>query len=330
MLAGAAVPLLVSLLESRSAAVQRKALLAMSVLACEELRACEPDAAAATAVLVQHDAAPLLVSLLRHKRCPQVQHKALEVLFEIAAVEDVADDLLRSGAAEALAPLLLGSAASERAQMQAALLLGQLALSSEQRGLKAVLAGAIQALVGAASHGSSEVAESAVGGLLKAAEGAPGVQEAIAAEGGISALEAFYCNHPTSNVAHGTGRLLNKLHAAQQAEREAQQAQQAHGAAEHPSSGSEASSVAGSQPASQRLAKEAPQPAATSQASRQAPHVCNCCKAVAPPGVRFKKCAACQQVSGLLSPWCPWLLCFAAACIEVGECSSAWHGAQSC
>ena len=256
MLAGQAVALLLGPLESRHTAVQDAAIVAAGLLA-------SGAETAAAAALVQHGAATLLVSLVRHTRCPRVRNHAAAALRELSCVPAVADALLRSGTVEVLAPLLLSDAVTEETQTYMAWALGSLAASSEQCGAQVVRAGGIRALVRAVAGGSTSVAEAAVSGLLDAAtEGATAVWTAVVADGGIPVLEAFCRNYPHSEEAQDARELLSEMHSAQQAQ---QEAQQVHSMAEN-SSG--AGSGAASQPPS-------PQPATTSRAgSIRLPHNC--------------------------------------------------------
>ena len=303
MLAGRAVPLLLGLLESSHEAVQSDAIVAIGLLAS----GAEPAAAAA---LVQHGAAPLLVSLVRHTRSPDVRNNAAAALHGLSRMPVVADALLRSGTVEALAPLLLSDTVTEETQQFVAGAVGSLAASSEQCGVQVVHAGGIRALVRAVAGGSTTVAEAAVGSLLAATKGTSAVWTAVAAEGGIPVLEAFCCSFPNSKEVQGAEQLLSEMRSVQQAQQEEQRAccnaDEASGvrsaAAAQPASPQPASgSAAASQPSS-------PQPAAHRRASRRVPHVCAWCGGEAPAGVRFKKCAACQQVGGLPLPRFPWLL----------------------
>ena len=294
MLAGPAVPLLVQLLDSSHQGVLYNSIALVGALACGQ------DCAAAAAALVQHGAVPPLVRLARHTRSPNVQIVAARALCELAHVRQVASSLLQSGAAQALVPLLLDSHMSVGTQQNIACALGLLAGASEQCGQAVLRAGGIQALVRAVSLGSGGLAEDAADALLAAVDGAPSLQAAIIAEGGIPALEAFCRTGSEAAAAERAGFLLRLLRAARQAQQEAaqeaaQQGQQA-GRDGSPSSTHSAATAAA-----------LPAPAPTGRASRQLPHVCKWCGDVAPAGTRFKKCAACQQVSGLRCVVVAWL-----------------------
>ncbi len=134
MLSAAALPILVQQLESSSGTgwVRRHA---ASILAdlCQD-----PNAAAAAAL--QHGAVPPLVAALRRAQDPVSQCAAVVALEAVAKAPQATGLLLRSGAVEAIVPLLLSGSAGDRVvQQHGAIALGELAFASEARGL-AVLA----------------------------------------------------------------------------------------------------------------------------------------------------------------------------------------------
>lgn len=287
MLAAGAVPILVQHLDG-SCVSSKHAAAYMLADVCRENRQ-------ATAAAVQHGAAPLLVAAVRRPWDACIQKAVVFALCSLAQTTQVAGSLLQDGVAEALAHLLLTSTADEQAQRTGALTLGDLASGSEAHGLAVARRGGLRALVHLLQHGRLSGADAAVEALECMLADAPAVQAAAIAEGAIPALQAAVEVHPHSlETRRRAQHLRDLLTAAQQAQQAQEQRQ--HSAAGTPGSGSASSSGASQAAASAATAA----PATPHRTSRRAPHVCSWCGVEAPAGVRFKKCAACQQVGCML------------------------------
>ncbi len=279
MLAAGAVPILVQHLGGGCVFSQHAAAYMLGEL-------CHENSQTAAAA-VQHGAGPLLAAAVRGPWDLRVPAAAF-ALCSLVHTTQVAGSLLRDGVAEALVHLMLSRTEDEQAQVRTAWMLTDLARGSEARGLAVARRGGLRALVHLVQHGGESAARAAAQALSIMATDAPSVQAAAIAGGAIPALEACLQAHQDSpEVSRWAPQLLDTLRAAQQAQQQAQLS-----AAGTAGSGSDSPSSA-----SQAAAATCPAaPATPRRARRRAPHLCSWCGVDAPAGMRFKKCAACQQV----------------------------------